>query len=117
MRETKAMYERLLALTQDINQKHGIGYFKFASRWLSVYLAVNLVAYNENSSKSVITSAAGQSRRNIIINFVNDDHDEADTLMIYHAVIATEQNQMVTKLFFFSPYTVVLVLSMAHYDR
>ena len=29
MREIKAMYERLLALTQDINQKHGIGYFEF----------------------------------------------------------------------------------------
>ena len=43
---------------------------------------MKLVEYNENSSKSVITSAAGQSRSNIIIDFVNDDHEEADTLMI-----------------------------------
>ena len=78
---------------------------------------MKLVEYNENSSKSVITSAAGQSRSNIIIDFINDDYEEADTLMIYRAVLATEQNQMVTKLVFISSYTDVLVLSMAHYDR
>ena len=78
---------------------------------------MKLVEYNENSSKSVITSPAGQSRSNIIIDFINDDHAEADTFMIYHAVLATEQNQMVTKPVFISSYTDVLMLGMAHYDR
>jgi len=49
--------------------------------------------------------------------FPDNNHEEADTLMICMGVSATEQNSMDAQMTFFSPDTDVLVLIIANYDR
>ena len=48
--------------------------------------------------------------------FQDNNHEEADTLLIYQAVRATQRNPPDAKMVFFSPDTDVLVLVIANYD-
>ena len=48
--------------------------------------------------------------------FQDNNHEEAHTLFIYQAVLASQQNHTDTQMAFFSPDTDVLVLVIANYD-
>jgi hypothetical protein len=46
----------------------------------------------------------------------DNNHEEADTLLIYNAVLASQRNPHDAELVIFSPDTDVLALVIAHYD-
>ena len=83
---------------------------------LTEYLAKTILEYNQGSSKLIISSASGLTRSNKDLVFVENNHEEADTLLIYQAVLASQQNPHDAQLVFFSPDTDVLVLVTANYD-
>ena len=63
-------------------------------------------------------STAGHTRSNRDVGpFPDNNHEEADTLMICLGVSATERNSMDAHMTFFFPDTDVLVLIIANYDR
>jgi len=81
---------------------------------LTEYLAEKTL----DSPKLIITSAAGHTRSNRDVGpFPDNNHEEADTLMICLGVSATERNPVDAQMTFFSPDTDVLVLIIANYDR
>ena len=47
---------------------------------------------------------------------MDSNHEEADILLIYQAVLASQQNPPDAQMVFFSPDTDVLVLVIANYD-
>ena len=53
---------------------------------LADYLAMIVLTYNTDSPKLVITSSSGYTRSNCSREFDDNKHDEADALMIRHAV-------------------------------
>ncbi|KAJ4942895.1 hypothetical protein JOQ06_005407, partial [Pogonophryne albipinna] len=83
---------------------------------LTDYLAANILEYNRGSSKLIITSASGNTRSNKDLLFEENNHQEADTLLIHQAVLATHRNPADAQLMFFSPDTDILVLVTANYD-
>ena len=50
---------------------------------LADYLAMKVLSYNTYSPKLVITSSSGYTRSNCRIEFEDNNHEEADTLMIH----------------------------------
>ena len=84
---------------------------------LTEYLAEKTLDYNKDASKLVITSAAGHTRSNKDVGpFPDNNHEEADTLMICLKISATERNSRDAEITFFSPDTDVLVLIIASCD-
>lgn len=84
---------------------------------LTEYLARKTLDYSKDSSKLIITSASGVTRSNKDVGIFDDNnHEEADTLMICLAVSASRRNQGDIQLRFFSPDTDVFVLAIANYD-
>ena len=83
---------------------------------LTKYLAEAVLKKNANSQKLVITSAAGHTRSNQTMQFKENNHEEADTLMICLAAAASQRCPE-ARMIFFSPDTDVLVLAIAHYDK
>ena len=89
---------------------------------LTEYLAKKTLNYNKDSPKLIIVSAAGHTRSNRDVgHFPDNNHEEADTLMICLGVSETERNSLSSEretlsLTFFSPDTDVLVLIIANYD-
>ena len=84
---------------------------------MTEYLAAKTLEYSRDSPKLVIASASGSTNSNKDIgSFSTNNHEEADTLMIYLAVSATRRNDSNIQLTFFSPDTDVLVLAIANYD-
>ena len=83
---------------------------------LTEYLASKTIEYSKESSKLVIASAAGHTDSNSDLHFENNNHEEADTLLIHHAVLASRRNPSSAQLVFFSPDTDVLVLVVANYE-
>ena len=72
--------------------------------------------YNKKSPKLIITSAAGHTRSNRDAGpFPDNNHEEADILMICFGVYATERSSVDTQITFFSPDTDVFVLVIANY--
>ena len=70
---------------------------------LTEYLAEKTLDYNKDSSKLVITSAAGHTRSNKDVGpFPDNNHEEADTLMIFLGVSATERNSRDEEITFLS---------------
>ena len=60
---------------------------------LTKYLSEKVQLYNKESDKIIITSAAGYTNSNIDIGpFPENNHEEADTLMICLGVIAAERH-------------------------
>lgn len=57
---------------------------------LTEYLAAKTLEYNRASSKLIITSASGHTRSNKDLLFKDNNHEEADTLLIHQAVLATQ---------------------------
>ena len=53
------------------------------------YLATEILIYNKTSPQLVITSASGHTRSNRKLSFEDNNHEEADTLMISLAVQAS----------------------------
>ena len=85
---------------------------------LTEYLAEKTLKYNKDSPKLIITSAAGHTRSNRDVGpFPDNNHEEADTLMICLGVSATERNSVDAQMTFFSPDTDVMVLIIDNYDR
>ncbi|KAK5919141.1 hypothetical protein CgunFtcFv8_023060 [Champsocephalus gunnari] len=56
---------------------------------LTDYLAAKILEYNRGSSKLIITSASGNTRSNKDLLFEENNHEEADTLLIHQAVLAS----------------------------
>lgn len=84
---------------------------------LTVYLAAKTLEYNMDSTKVFITSAAGYTRSNTDLRFDDNNHEEADTLLIHQAVLAAQRGTGNDQLTFFSPDTDVLTLIIANYDQ
>ena len=80
------------------------------------YLAAKILEYNMGSTKLIITSASGHTQSNKDQLFQDNNHEEADTLLIHQAVLASQRNPPDAQLVFFSPDTDVLVLVTANYD-
>ena len=59
---------------------------------LADYLAMQVLSYNTDSPKLVITSSSGYTISNGSIEFEDNTHEEADTLMIHHAVLSSRRN-------------------------
>lgn len=105
----------------DTNIKH-IPMSKFLSHDktkadLTDYLAAKTLEYNIVSHKLVITSSSGHTRSNKGLLFQENNHEEADTLLIYQAVLASQRNPSDAQMVFFSPDTDVLVLVIANYEH
>ena len=83
---------------------------------LTNYLTAKTLEYNSTSHKLVITSSSGHTRSNKDLLFQDNNHEEADTLLIYQAVLASLRNPSDAQMVFFSPDTDVLVLCIANYD-
>lgn len=86
---------------------------------LTEYLAEKILDYNRGSSKLVIVSAAGRTQSNKDAGplIPENNHEEADTLMVCLGVSAAERNPQDACMTFFSPDTDVLILVIANYDR
>ena len=82
---------------------------------LADYLAMKVLSYNTDSPKLVITSSSGYTRSNGSIEFENNNHEEADTLMIHHAVLSSHRNPANARIVIFSPDTGELVLAVANH--
>ncbi|KAI4830136.1 hypothetical protein KUCAC02_001789 [Chaenocephalus aceratus] len=80
---------------------------------LTDYLTAKILEYNRGSSKLIITSASGNTRSNKDLLFEENNHEEADTLLIHQAVLASHRNPADAQLMFFSPDTDILVLVTA----
>ena len=83
---------------------------------LTIYLANKIISYSEHLSKLIIVSAGGQTRSNGHIIFDENNHDEADTLMINQALLVAQRSPPDCQLTVFSPDTDVLVLLIANYN-
>ena len=59
---------------------------------LTNHLAAKTPEYNSTSHKLVITSSSGHTRINKDLLFQDNNHEEADTLLIYQAVLASLRN-------------------------
>ncbi|KAK1887187.1 putative FKBP-type peptidyl-prolyl cis-trans isomerase [Dissostichus eleginoides] len=59
---------------------------------LTEYLAAKILEYNRGSSKLIITSASGNTRSIKDLLFEENNHEEADTLLIHQAVLASHRN-------------------------
>ena len=107
-------------IADDTNIKH-IPLTRFLSHEktkadLTDYLAKATLEYKKNSPKLFITSASGQTRSNRNMHFEDNNHEEADTLMICLAAEASQRCPD-AQLVFFTSDTDVLVLAVAHYDK
>jgi len=83
---------------------------------LTNYLAAKTLEYNRTSHKLVITSSSGHTWSNKDLLFQDNNHEEADTLLIHQAVLASQRNLPNAEMVFFSPDTDVLVLVVSNYD-
>jgi hypothetical protein len=83
---------------------------------LTEYLASKTVEYSKNSPKLIIASAAGYTESNSQLQFESNNHEEEDSWLIHHAVLASHRNQTDKQLMFFSSDTDVLVLVVANYE-
>ena len=81
---------------------------------LADYLAMKVLTHNTDSPKLVITSSSVYTRSNGSIEFEDNNHEEADTLMIRHAVLSSRRNPANARILIFSPDTDVLVLAVAN---
>ena len=82
---------------------------------LADYLAMKVLTCNTDSPKLVITSSSGYTRSNGSIEFEDNHHEEADTLMIHHAVLSSRRNPANARIVIFSPDTDVLVLDVTNH--
>ena len=89
--------------------------FLYHDKTKADYLAAKILEYNRGSSKLIITSASGYTRSNKDLVFEENNHKEADTLLIHQAVLASQRNPPDAQLAFFSPDTDVLVLVTPNY--
>ena len=83
---------------------------------LTDYLAKATLEYQKNAPQLFITSASGHTRSNRNMHFEDNNHEEADTLMICLPAEASQQCPD-AQLVFFTPDTDVLILAVAHYDK
>ena len=79
-------------------------------------MAARTLEYNKNLSKVVITSASGHAKCSSELLFETNNYEEAKTLLIRHAVLASRRNPPDADLLVFSPNTYVLLLVIANYD-
>src|SRR6218665_163242 len=72
--------------------------------------------HNSTTHKRVITSSSGHASSSEDLLFQDNTHEEADTLLIYHAVLASQRHQLGAQMVFLSPNTDVIVLVITNYD-
>ena len=80
---------------------------------LKDYLTKATLDYKKNSPQLVITSASGNTKSNRNTHVEDNNHEEADILMICLAAEASQRCPD-AQLVFFTPDTDVLVLAVAH---
>jgi len=81
---------------------------------LTDYLAAKTLEHNSTAHKRIITSSSVHISRNEDSLFHDNSHEETDTALIHHAVLASQRHPLDAHLVFFSPYTDVLVLVIAN---
>ena len=82
---------------------------------LAMYLAKGTLQHNMHSSKCVIVSASGKTSSNMQMQFDDNNHEEAGTLMIHLAIDSSSRNPPDSTITFFSPDTDVFILVLANY--
>ena len=100
-RQGKASIQYQVRVQDDPNIRH-IPMSRFLSHDktkadLTDYLAAKILEYR-GSSKLIITSASGHTRSNKDLVFEENNHEEADTLLIHQAVLASQQNSPYAQL-------------------
>jgi len=83
---------------------------------LEDFLFCRLLEYNSTAHKRINTFSSGHTSSNGDLIFQNNNHAEANTLLIYHAVLASQRSQPHAQMVFFSSDTDVLVLVVENYD-
>ena len=101
--------------TSNTSHWHGFYRTKKTKADLTDYLTKATLDYNKNSPQLVITSTSGHTKSNRNMHFEDNNHEEADTLMI---CLAMEESQRCpnAQLVLFTPDTDVLVLAVAHWQ-
>ena len=84
---------------------------------LTLFLAGKIIDYNLSSSQRVVVSAGGKTWSNCGLTFKDNNHEEADTLMIHHGILAAKRHPSDANLTIFSPDTDVLVLAVSNYEQ
>ena len=56
------------------------------------YLAIKVLTSNTDTPKLVITSSSGYTISNGSTEFEDNNHEEADALMIHHGVLSSRRN-------------------------
>ena len=82
---------------------------------LADYLAMKVLTYNTDSPELVITSCSGNTISNGGREFEDNNHEEADTLIIHHAVLTSPRNLANSCIVIFFPDTDVHVLAVANH--
>ena len=67
------------------------------------YLAKKSLTYKQDSPKLIITSSYEYTRSNGSVEFEDNNHEEADTPMIHHAVLSSRRNPANARIVIFSP--------------
>ena len=75
---------------------------------LAEYLADKTLEYNKVASKLFFVCAAGKARSNSDLEFQGNNHEEADTLMIHQAVLATGRNPKCSAAYCLLPWQICL---------
>ena len=83
--------------------------------YLTDDLAMKVLTYNTDSHKLVTTSSSGYTRSNGSIEFEDNNLEEADILMIHHAVLSSRRNPANSRIMIFSPDTDILVLAVTNH--
>ena len=83
---------------------------------LTDYLAAKTLEHNSTAHKRVITFSSGHTSSNEDLLFQDNNHEETDTVLIHHAVLASQRHPLDAQMVFFSPNTDMLVLVTANYD-
>lgn len=84
-------------------------------RDLAIYLAENVLKYSTNNDKTLIVSYAGKTKSNKQIEFDENNHDEADGLMIRQGVLGKSRWPPDTELTFHSTDSDVVVVTVSKY--
>ncbi|CAK6975647.1 hypothetical protein KUCAC02_002633%2C partial [Scomber scombrus] len=88
--------------------------FLSGNKKITVKLRSNTVDLKETKDLFARLMVLARSKKDLV--FEENNHEEADTLLIYQAVLASQRNPHDAQLVFYSPDTDVLVLVTANYD-
>ena len=99
---------------KHIIMKRFLSHDKTKADFIADYLAMIVLPYNTDSPKLVITPSSIYTRSNCSTESEDNNHEEADTLMIHHTMFTSRRNPANARIVIFSPDTDVRVLAVAN---